>query len=284
MIRTSSKRRVMRLAAAATVGLVGAMVPMPGVGADDPTGCDYRTDSVVRPAEHSGSVGGVTSGSVNIRVTERTDFVDNEDVTVLVHWVGDDFDLGPAPAGDPVFDALPAGYSVVEPPVVVRDETSVDEDESFRRLVGCPQDGNFGEDWTGDPNDPFSWVTYDDVDIDIEMVLVQEITRTHHITETRTHQVVRDEDGPGSEGPEPDGPDEGGPNEEGPAPTTTTTTTTTLPDADSTPVADDTNAVPDAAETAETQVLSEVGASSAAASYSTAGVRSATGTPISFAG
>lgn len=286
MIRTTTTKRVMRLAAAMTIGLIGMMTPMPAVGADGFTVCDYRTEHTLVPSK-GGVVGGVTTGAVNINVMERTEITDIDDVTVLVRWVGDGVDLGPAPEGDPVFSTLPADYSVIEPPAVDREETSVDEDESFTQLLGCPQDGDYGENWTGDPADPFSWVTYDDYDVHIELILVQHITRTHNISETRTYQVVRNDDGPGTDGPDADGPDE---SDESDQLDDTTPSTTTPPDAEMTSEADNTNSnatdTPSLAssDNAETAVLAMNESSTLAPLGSTAGVGSRTAASISFTG
>lgn len=214
MLHYSIKHSVKRVSVAAALGLVAAVTPLSVAGAELPAVCDYMTDrqiEVLEPTDERWK-----AGAIDVHVLERIEFTDVDEVTVLQRWVGEGIDLGPAPVGDPVFDSLPTGYAVVGDPTIERVETAVVEGEDFtdaKTLWGCPQGLDWDVNVTGDQFDPFSWVALHSYKLPMEQTVVFAIPRTHFITETRTYQVVRV--------------DEGGGEDPTPTPETSTTTTTT---------------------------------------------------------
>lgn len=119
--------------------------------------------------------------------------IDVDEVTVLVRWVGAGIDRGPAAQDDPMFDGLPAGYALDPTPSVEQVETSVTEvSEETREIDSSPF--VIDVDFIGDPENPGTWVSLGD-DIYVTVTTRTTITRTHHITETRTFTVVHDDAG-----------------------------------------------------------------------------------------
>lgn len=196
MTRNRTRVRTSRLPLGVAIASLATMIPLVGAqpaGAAIPEWCDY--------ALPAGEVVGWQGARVDITVAFDEQVTDVEDVTVLEHWVGEGFDLGPAPTGDPVFSGLPAGYALAEPPSVDRTETGVTDADPVitDEIVGCSDDIDVEDSaYEGQPVIEFvpGLVTYGDRIESIDVRVVTDTVRTHHITETRTYTIVADTDDP----------------------------------------------------------------------------------------
>lgn len=65
----------------------------------------------------------------------------------------------------------------------------VTENEEFSQILDTGE-WVYGVDFTGDPNDPFSWVAYGKEDIEDSLTLIGTVTRTHAFTEVRTSTIL----------------------------------------------------------------------------------------------